>query len=100
MAFSGTRFSEIEQARLEIAEIISRNQKRLNTAKAEFGRIATDMSSAGSEYGPIVAAASTLLATAPENVAYLVLNESIQRHLADFNAVSAEAAALDVEVNT
>lgn len=100
MPFSGTSFSEIEQARFEVAEVISRNQRRLQAAKAEFGRIASDMAAAGAEYGPIVNAAATLLATAPENVAYIVLNESIQRHLADFNAVSGEAAALDTEVNT
>jgi hypothetical protein len=100
MPFSGTSFSEIEQARSEVAGIIAANQRRLATAKAEFGRIASDMTSAGTEYGSIVAAAAALLATAPGNIALQVLNESVQRHLADFNAVSSEATSLDIEVNT
>lgn len=100
MPFSRTTFSEIEQARFEIAEIISRNKKRLENASAEYSRIVTDMSAAGTEYGPIVAASAALLATDPTNQAFIVLDAAIQKHLADFNAVSSEAGALDTLVNT
>lgn len=98
--FAGTTFSQIEQGRFAIADIISRNKDRINRLRSEAGLVVTDMTAAGAEYGPIVAASAALLATDPTNQAFIVLNAAIQKHLADFNSVSAEAAALDVLVNS
>lgn len=100
MPFSGNTFSEIEEARLKVARIIAENKARLDVTDREYGRIVTDMSAASAEYGPIVQAAADLLASAPDNQAFQVLNQAIQAHLADFNNVSSEATAKDQLVNT
>jgi hypothetical protein len=100
MPFSGTTFSEIESARLKVADIISQNKSRIEYTDGEYGRIVSAMSAAGAEYGPLVDAAANLLATDPTNESYIVLNQFVQNHLADFNAVSAEAATKDQLVNS
>lgn len=95
MPFTGTTFSQIEQARFEVADIISRNGKRLDRLAIEAGLVVSDMTAAGTEYGPIVAASAALLASEPTNQAFIVLDAAIQKHLADFNALSARASTLD-----
>jgi hypothetical protein len=100
MPFSGTTFSEIDAARDEVKKIISGNKARLERAQAEPSAVATAMMVAGQEYGPIVDRSAALLATEPNNPAYIALNEFILKHLADFNAVSAKAAQLEALMNT
>lgn len=100
MPFTGTTFSQIEQGRFAIADIISRNKDRISRLKLEAGLVVTDLNATSNEYGPIVAASAALLATDPTNQAFIVLDAAIQKHLADFNALSAEASALDVLVNS
>lgn len=100
MPFAGTTFSEIEDARQKVARIISQNKARIEVADSEYGRIVTEMSAAAAEYGPIVQAAANLLATDPTNQALIVLDQAIQKHLADFNAVTAEATTKDQLVNS
>ena len=98
--FSGTSYSEIEQARTEVSAIIAKNRGRLTRWKAEAGKIVTEMTTAGTDYGPIVAASAALLAANPANNALIVQNAAVSKHLEDFNALVAESTALDILVNT
>lgn len=100
VVFTGTKYSEIEQARVEVAAIISRNSGRLTRWKAEAGKIVTEMTTAGTDYGPIVAAAAALLAADPTNEAVIVQNAAVGKHLEDFNALVTEATTLDTLVNS
>jgi hypothetical protein len=100
MAFSGTTFSEIETGRLEVAEIIARQQRRLAQWRTIAGTIVSEMQAAGTEYGPIVAAMDALLATAPTDPTLIAKQGEIAKHLADFNALVAEAQAADLLVTS
>ena len=100
MPFSGTTYSEIASGATTVQDAIAQHRARYKAAKLEFGRITSDLTALGNEYGPIVAAVNSLLSTNPSNESFIVLQKHISQLLADYNALSGEVAATDVEVNS
>lgn len=100
MPFSGTTYSEIASGATTVQAAIAQHRARYKAAKLEFGRITSDLTALGNEYGPIVEAVNSLLSTNPSNESFIVLQKHISQLLADYNALSGEVAATDVEVNS
>lgn len=100
MPFSGTTYSEIATGATTVQAAIAQHRARYKAAKLEFGRITSDLTALGNEYGAIVAAADNLLATNPTNESFIFMMKHISQLLADYNTLSAEVSSTDVEVNT
>lgn len=98
MAFE--TYTEIEAGRAEVSAIIARQRRRLDSLKGEFSSIVTELTAAATEYGPLIAAIDALLLASPTDVTYIAKKGEINKHLSDFNALNAEAGALDALVNT
>ena len=99
MPFSGTTYSEISSAADTVEDLIADNRQRLSRTNSEYSTIVSQMTAIGTEYGPIVAAIDALVASNPNNRAFLFLQAHIQQLLADFNAVKADATSKDQLVN-
>lgn len=99
MPFSGTTYSEISSAADQVEDMIADNRQKLNRTNSQYSTIVSNMTALATEYGPIVAAVNALVASNPENRAFLFLQAHIEQLLADFNAVQADASAKDQLVN-
>lgn len=97
MAFN--TYTEITVGANEVRELIGDNSARLKRARTEISGVVSAMTALGTQYGPIVAAAASLLAADPNNPAKAAVKADIDQLLTDFNALQTEASALDVLVN-
>lgn len=100
MPFSGQSYSEIASGADAVKDLIAENMRRLAAIYNEASAIASSQTALGQEWGPIVAKVDALVATDPNNRGYLDLQAHIHNLVADFDTVSARAAALDAQLNT
>lgn len=98
MAFD--TYTDISASAKQVEDLISQNRSRLDRAKQEISAVVTAMTGIATQYGPIVAAASSMASSDPTNPAKSVLNAHITQLLADFNALQTEASTLDGIVNS
>lgn len=97
-AFTGTTFSEVDDALDQISGKLARETSRVTAARAAFSSCVTNLDGIASDYSGIIAAAQALLDADPTNAALLNNRERVNQFLADRAALRAQCVALEAAV--
>lgn len=97
MAFD--TYTEVRTGADEVAGLIKNQIAILNSHKAGISGVVSSLTSLATQYGPILDAINTLVASNPTNPGFVNLQADINQLLADFTELQTTASNLDALVN-